>query len=322
MQRCRMFRSLFSPDEAARAVREARAGPYVAGARVSRPWLRLLAVVPASAVLMLVAAFAVGLVLAIVGPVAGLDLAVIESATTGATLSLDQESGFMIVLAGVLIALALTLLGAAMIVYRRGPGAFLWPRAQGSWGLLAIGFMVMGALSLVLWPVALWLEPTTPPLFDASNPLADRLVYAAVAAGALLVAALAEEIAFRGVLLRVTASLTQRVWLICLLNGLLFSAIHLDPDPVAFVARALSGVVWAWAAVRLGGIAFAVGAHWANNLFIALLLEPLSSAAMPGQDIPPEYLGFEVLTFVVVLVAVELLARRRKTDDLKPEAST
>ena len=123
-------------------------------------------------------------------------------------------------------------------------------------------------------------------------------------------AAAGEEIAFRGVLLRITAGLTQRLWLILLINGLLFSAVHWDPDPVAFVARAASGMVWCWAALRLGNLAFAIGAHLANNLFIALLLAPISEAALPGQGIPVEVLGLEAVSLLAVLIAVELLARR------------
>ena len=113
------------------------------------------------------------------------------------------------------------------------------------------------------------------------------------------------------VLLRITAGFTRSLWLILLINGVLFAAIHWDPDPVAFVARAASGMVWAWAALRLGNLAFAIGAHLANNLFIALLLAPISEAAVPGRDLPVEILGLEAVTLLAVLVAVEILARRR-----------
>ena len=92
---------------------------------------------------------------------------------------------------------------------------------------------------------------------------------------------------------------------------MLFSAIHLDPDPVAFVARAASGMIWAWAALRLGNLAFAIGAHLANNLFIALLLAPISEAAVPGQALPLSTLGLEAVSLLVVLIFIELLARRR-----------
>jgi hypothetical protein len=43
-------------------------------------------------------------------------------------------------IAGVLFTLAISLLLAAMIAYQRGPGAFLWPRPGGGFGLFLIGF--------------------------------------------------------------------------------------------------------------------------------------------------------------------------------------
>ena len=144
-----------------------------------------------------------------------------------------------------------------------------------------------------------------------SQPLDARLTYAGAAAAGLLVAAAGEEIAFRGVLLRMTGGLTRSLIVVLRLNGVLFSAIHMDPDPVAFAARATSGMVWAWAALRLGSLAFAIGAHLANNLFIALLLAPISVAAVPGQAMAPEGLAIQATTLLVVLIFVELLARRR-----------
>ena len=182
---------------------------------------------------------------------------------------------------------------------------------RGGPSLFLAGFGVMFLVSLALWPVMQMMDRSGPgPLFDPSEPLDARLAYAGAAALGLLFAAAGEEITFRGVLLRITAGFTRNLWLILLINGVLFSAVHWDPDPVAFVARAASGMVWCWAALRLGNLAFAIGAHLANNLFIALLLAPISEAALPGQGIPVEVLGLEAVSLLAVLIAVELLARR------------
>jgi len=302
--------NLISPSAWSLAAHEARDGPYVAGARTTRPLLRLLLFVLATAVILFAIVVALG-ALAAAGDAAGwLDLEMFSGEFT--TSSLADETTFLAALAVVLSALAAGLLLAAMLVYRRGPAAFLWPRPHGGVGLFLVGFGVMFLVALALWPVMQWLEPGGPgPLLDASETLNARLTYAGAAAVGLLAAAAAEEIAFRGVLLRITGGFTRHLTLILLINGVLFSAVHLDPDPVAFVARAASGMVWAWAALRLGSLAFAIGAHLANNLFIALMLAPISEAAQPGQDLPLEVLGLEAVSLIVVLIAVEVLARRR-----------
>jgi membrane protease YdiL (CAAX protease family) len=307
-----MLRILLSPAALRDAALAVRHGPYGVGLAVRRPWLRLLGVALLAALLLVGTALIVGVAAAIAGlyGVQFIDPDILSAAAPD--LTLDEEIRFIAALAVTLFLMSVAVLGAAMIVYRRGLGTFLWPRPQGGWRLLGLGFVVMMAVAFIQWPIANWLEPGgVAPLFDPSETTRTRLLYALVSAVGLLAAAASEEIAFRGVLLRATATLTRRVWLLCLVNGVLFSAIHLDPDPTSFVARAMSGAVWTWATLRLGGIAFGVGAHWANNLFIVWFLEPISKAAVPGRPIPAPYLLFEVFTVLVIFVAVELLARGR-----------
>lgn len=302
--------SLFSPAAWSRAADEARAGPYVAGARTTRPWLRLLLFVLLSAAFMLAAVVGLGALTGYADAAGWIDLEMFDGSFTASNLM--DESTFIAAVAVVLFVLAISLLLAAMVAYQRGPGAFLWPRPEGGLGLFLTGFAVMFLIALVLLPVMTWLEPGgTAPVLDPADPPRDRLIYAGAVTGGLLIAAAAEEIVFRGVLLRITGGLTQSLVLILVVNGLLFAAVHWDPDPTAFVARAASGMVWAWAALRLGSLAFAIGAHLANNLFIALLLAPISVAAMPGQPMAPEGLAIQAVTLIVVLVFVEVLARRR-----------
>jgi hypothetical protein len=302
--------SLLSPAAWSRAADAARQGPYVAGAQTTRPWLRLLLFVLLSAAFMVTAVVGLGALAALADASGWIDLEMFDDAFTARNLT--DEATFIAGIAGVLFSLAISLLLAAMIVYQRGPGAFLWPRPGGGIGLFLIGFAVMFLVALALWPGMIWLSPGgTAPVLDPADPLRDRLIYAGAAAIGLLFAAAAEEIVFRGVLLRITGGLTRSLIFILLVNGVLFSAVHLDPDPVAFVARAASGMVWAWAALRLGSLAFAIGTHLANNLFIALLLAPISVAALPGQPMALEGLAVQAATLIVVLVFVELLARRR-----------
>lgn len=277
----------------------------------ARPWLRLAAFLGVGAVYAFAAIILIGMILSIPGMPA-IDPEMLTPGAGREPLTAREEIEFLAILSGELLLLAGALLAAAMTVYRRGADWFLRPAERGGVRLLMLGFLFMMALGGLMFPIATWLEPDgVAPILDPAKALDERLIYAGATALCLLIAALGEEIVFRGVLMRILAGLNRRPWLVMLISGVVFSLIHFDPDPVAFTARAMSGMVWAWSALRLGGISFAVGAHWANNLFIAWMLEPISSAAAPGQGIPVEYLAFEVVTVLAVLAMVELIARRR-----------
>lgn len=222
------------------------------------------------------------------------------------------ESAFIGVLAGVLGLMAVAILAAAAVVWRRSPRSFLWPGRRFSWRLLAWGFVFMALAAALSGAVATALGTRLDsPLFDAAYSADSRWLYAAVAGAGLLVAAAAEEVVLRGVVLQVTGAFTRNALGLCALNGVVFAAIHFDPDPVAFVSRGLSGAAWAWAALRLGGLEFAIGAHWANNLMIALFAQPFSAAAAIGQGYPLTGLLFDLPVIAATVAAVEMLARRR-----------
>lgn len=300
------------PAAVRQALRAAGDSPFLTHAPVTRPWLRLVGSLALGAILL------AGLVFGL-----GAALALIEEAVPGLAMSqhfsdvvpetprrLYGESGFLILLGLSIGLMGVAALLGARIVRGRGSDDLLWPGRPPSARLLAAGFVLMAAICLLVWPIG-WLidgEIAPAPILNPAYVAQSRLPYVLAAGVMLLVAAAAEEVIFRGVLLRLLGGVTRRVWLILLVNGVLFSLTHLDPDPAAFVARALSGMVWTWAALRLGGIEFAVGAHWANNLLIALLGEPMSTAAQVGQSLSPLYLIPELIIAAVMVIAVERIA--------------
>jgi len=217
---------------------------------------------------------------------------------------------------GLILAMSMGLVGfgilaAAAICWRRPMRDFLSPGRRFDLRQIVIGFGFMTAIAALFVPVSLlWGSEWTPPILDPAYLWETRVIYAFAMTGCLLVAAAAEEVIFRGVLLRLTGFLVRQPLLVCLINGLLFSAIHLDPDPVAFVARASSGMIWTWAALRLGGLEFAIGAHFAHNLFITLVWAPLSDFFQPIRlewvELVPE-----LVVMLLTLAAIEWLARRQ-----------
>ncbi|QBX38175.1 CPBP family intramembrane metalloprotease [Brevundimonas sp. S30B] len=298
------------------AVRASHRSPYVLDAALPRPWLSLAKMIGLSAATLLGSVVLAGVLLGLAGVLGDrVDFGLFIAAIPPGWSSLNYEITLLAAVAGPLIVMALAILAAAMVIYRRPASAFLWPGRRPSWRLLWSGFAAMVLLGLVFGQAHDLSAPSgAPPLFDADHSLEARVIYALAVAALGLIAVTAEEIAFRGVLLRITAGFTRNLWLLCLINGVLFSAIHLDPDPGAFVARALSGVVWTWAALRLGGIEFAIGAHWANNLVIDWL-DRLPSLDV---DIAAAYLVLEVAIAALMLVFVELTAHWRSRRNRTP----
>ncbi len=276
---------------------------------VDRPWLRLGSFIMLAALLLVGTSFVLGLSAA---AIPGLrDQFDFSAPSPDDPLRLAQEGVQVVLFGAIMASLAFGVLTAAALTYRQPLRAFLWPGRRFDGRRLAIGFVFMAGVAAVLEPFYLatggeW----APPLFDPAYADHTRLPYVLTMTFGLLVAAAAEEVMFRGVLLRLTALVTRQPVLLCLVNGLLFAAIHVDPDPATFVARTLSGMVWTWAALRLGGLEFAIGGHLAHNLYIALLLSPFSEAAESREGKWVE-LGPEVFVALVTIAFVEWLARRK-----------
>ena len=293
----------------AQALREAADSPMTAPLISGRPWLKLACFLGLTVLMMLASSIALALVLLAV-PQLG-ELVDVMAVLPEGPNRLLGESHLGLVLALSIGLIGFSTLAAAALTWRRPLRDFLSPGRQFDLRLIVIGFGFMTAVAALFVPVSLlWGSDWSPPVLDPGYRWETRVIYAFAMAGSLLVAAAAEEIIFRAVLLRLTGLVIRQPVVICLLNGLLFSAIHLDPDPVAFIARAFSGTIWTWAALRLGGIEFAIGAHFANNLFITLVWSPLSDDFQPIRSEWIE-LAPEGVVLLVTLAAIEWLVKKR-----------
>ena len=272
-----------------------------------RPWYRLIGFIALAAVFMFGATVTMAILLRLVPGAA--DQLQISEPLPDTPMRLIDESVFTLVLGTILGVMALAILTAAGVAYRRRLTEFLWPgRRFNAWDL-GVGFLAMACVSAILFPVYLWMGGDwAPPILDPLYADWTRPVYLIAGVVGLLIAAAGEEIFCRGVLLRLSSQVIRHPVLLCVINGVLFSALHLDPDPVAFLARALSGAIWTWAAIRLGGIEFAVGAHLANNLMISVFWSPMSVAAEVGREARWIELAPELFVAVVMLIVIERLA--------------
>lgn len=211
-----------------------------------------------------------------------------------------------------LAAAAAGLLLAARLIFRRPFRSWLTVAPRFRWSVLAwgAGAGVIAIMVLNLISVFVPQGPGEAPILDAGEPLSQRLVYLAACALGFLIAAWAEEVVFRGYLLQQVGAFTRRIWLVLLINGVIFALFHLEFDPGALAARALLGAVFAWATLRLGGLEFGIGAHAAQNLGVALFGEVLLPGG-PEATLKLSDLGYELILAVVILACVEGLYRRR-----------
>jgi membrane protease YdiL (CAAX protease family) len=142
------------------------------------------------------------------------------------------------------------------------------------------------------------------PILDIAPSVGGRLVYV-LAALLLIPSAAAEELMFRGWLMRQLAAFTRTPGTLIFATALAFSAAHFDFTPDAFLTRALMGAGFAYMTLRVGGIELSTGAHAANNILFILFIEPLNpTVASQGAGMPAGVLiGDLILAMGYVLIA-------------------
>lgn len=220
---------------------------------------------------------------------------------------LQRSAIYVLQLGAGLGGLAFGLMLAAHYIFARPMFSWLTAAPHFRWNLVLWG----GALTVIGVAVVMTIDVLTLngefefPIFDPAYGLGLKLAYVVAVLVGLFVAATAEEIVFRGYLLQQTAALTRRTWVIIAINAAVFALFHLEFDPTALAARALAGAAFAWAALRLGGLEFAIGAHVATNLMIALVQGPMLPEDPGASGDASDVLG-EVALALYMIWAVEI----------------
>ncbi len=209
-----------------------------------------------------------------------------------------QSLFILAALAGVNLGAAVGFVFAAGAIHHRKIIDYVNDGEPIRWRLLLGGLVLVGAvMSAIVVASALMGQAIDAPLWKVSPNLVGRALYGTMAVGLLVLAAAAEELVFRGWLLKQSAAYVRDPIVLMILNGLLFAAIHLDPNLDAFLVRAAMGAGLTWMTLRLGGIELGVGAHAANNAVILLLLRPMTTR----PDAPHEFKAGLIASALVVL---------------------
>lgn len=160
---------------------------------------------------------------------------------------------------------------------------------------------VMAALGAII-PSA-WLQehmPQLPNLIDVQLDMVLRERWGYIAVG--LLAPLAEELVFRGAILRVLLRQWEsRRWMCIAVSALVFSLAHGNPAqmPHAFIVGLLLG----WMYCRTGSIVPGVAYHWVNNSVAYVMYN-----IIPDADAPlVMYFGSETRVLMALLCSLCIL---------------
>ncbi len=186
-----------------------------------------------------------------------------------------------------------------------------WLRTR-PWAVLA--WSVIAAMGFVI--PSTWLQEQMPDLpniveqeFDMI--LTNRWGYLTIG----LMAPLAEEIVFRGAVLKSLLNSLQRPWLAIVISSFFFAVVHLNPAqmPHAFVVGLLLG----WMYYRTGSILPGMAYHWANNsaAYVIYNFYPDSTIKLvdifKGSEVHVYLaLGFSLLILLPALYQLHLCMRR------------
>lgn len=152
---------------------------------------------------------------------------------------------------------------------------------------LGKGFLLSRPMPVLAWSVlaalgtvipSVWLQEMLPPLPDTVSEQMMKMVrthggYFAIA----ILAPLAEEIVFRGAILRLLCECFKSRWAAIAVSAFLFALIHANPAqmPHAFIVGLLLG----WMYCRTKSIIPGVVYHWCNNTVAYLM-----AVAVPDPD--------------------------------------
>jgi membrane protease YdiL (CAAX protease family) len=137
-----------------------------------------------------------------------------------------------------------------------------------SWGLVAKGFCVW----FVVVTLSVLLDFVLRPGGFALSPDLRAPQFVLWVVPALAIQTFAEEFIFRGVITQGLVRAFKRPWVVCILSGLVFGAMHLPNGAVQAASATVLGVVLAFMAIETGGLALGWGLHLVNNLFAGIVV--------------------------------------------------
>ncbi|MDB5430389.1 MAG: Abortive infection protein [Caulobacter sp.] len=170
----------------------------------------------------------------------------------------------------------LAFLLVSKLILKRPMLSYFTEAARFRWVLVGFGLLANVLLFAPMVVFENWAKVAAGayPLAQVAPTAATGLFFIAVNLVFLFVGALAEEVLFRGWLLRHVKALVRSPWAAIGLTAVIFAVAHGEFSSAPLIALAIMGAGFTWMTVRTGGIELAVGVHTANNLMLALFQGP------------------------------------------------
>jgi membrane protease YdiL (CAAX protease family) len=205
-----------------------------------------------------------------------------------------------------------TILLVVRLIHGRPASSLAAPGRPFRWGRLAQGFAGWFAIGAVATVVEAVLFPGR---YRLTLDLEQLLPFAVVAVLLFPLQSSAEELFFRGYLLQGLGLRLRSRWLLAIITGLIFAALHIENPEVGsefwlvMGFYFLFGLALALFTLRDNGLELALGIHAANNLFTALVANFKGSAVespsiFTASGFTPWYSLVSTLIGVVVLYVV------------------
>ncbi len=237
-----------------------------------------------------------------------------------------------------LITTQLTAILGVALVYRKiraiDPEAPTWPTARrtntslANLALILGTTVVLGLFSNFFGALIIELIPALKPLAEESQQAFKDLLFDATPAqqvlGAIsisIVAPICEETLFRGTILpeqRTNPRSRKAIIAAVILNGVLFSAMHVSP--VSFAPLVIVGAFFAYLTIRTNSLLPAILAHSTLNIVNGIILPRLIDPEAALEQAAPTLLQLLAITlpFAIVLTALWFFLSRRLTQENQP----
>lgn len=206
-------------------------------------------------------------------------------------------------------------------LHKRPLGSVISPSGRINWRMWRIAAGVVMAIASLDMVMTFFGEDVT-----RQMEISTWLPWAALALVLVFLQTAAEELVFRGYLQQQLAARFQSRWVWMVLPSVLFGALHWntttygDNAYLVIAIATLIGLIAADMTARLGNLSAALGMHFANNVFVMILLNvkgQLSGVSLYLHEMdaksPETAVGLSIsLVAMVVIYGIFVLIHRRR----------
>jgi membrane protease YdiL (CAAX protease family) len=202
---------------------------------------------------------------------------------------------------------AALLLGLWLMVNRLHKRPFttlIHDKSEFSWKLWCLGFFAWSPIIIVLSFLFQYIDFER--FLSLNISISQMLILLLVGLITIGIQSTAEEIIFRGYALQGISLKMKSIWLLVIINSLIFALLHLGWGFQSLIESFVFGIVFTYIVLDTKRIEFVAGAHTVNNLLFFLFFQPENEKLTHFQWTID---WFELGTFLTFIVVFYFLMR-------------